>query len=55
MPNYHEYDGQLGRNFIMCCQYFTVDLIDWSKSLLIIKLNNNLHKYIHAAIYKVHF
>ena len=54
-PNYSGYDGKLRRNSIMCHQYFIDDLINWSKSFFISKLNNRLHKYIHAAIYKVNF
>ena len=50
-PNYSGYDGKLRRNSIMCHQYFIDDLINWSKSFFISKLNNRLHKYIHVAIY----
>ena len=54
MPNYSGYDGQLDKtSIIMCYEYLIDALIDWSKSFFIIKLNSRLHRYIHAAIYKV--
>ena len=51
-PGYNDYDDQAGTP-LWCA--FTDDLTDRTKSFFIIKLNNNLHKYFQAVIYKVNF